>query len=354
MFTFSSLKRLVSCAMVSAGVLAISVARQNPDGNREAETATVAGDQAGGSGKSGSRGVATTDPNDKTACDCRCRQGPCPAPKLSNEDQPATPVNAEPPRQWDNFPWHAGPGQTGPPAIEFFPLQGQSQIEREITEKLSQRVSLEFVETPFGEVINFLKDYTGVNIVPNKGIGSDTPASVHVKNIPFRSALNILLEPYNLTYLIKDDALKITSRLDADNELMHLIYPVGDLCANADYDTLIQIIEQVIDPNSWSSVGGPATVQPVETLAAIVINQTQSVHAQVLDCLRVLRDVKAFDDGRHPKSNADAVREELQHRLRVLREVERIRARERSERNAGPQQTSSRSAAPVNGGSGGF
>jgi hypothetical protein len=44
-----------------------------------------------------------------------------------------------------------------------------------------------------------------------------------------KSALKILLGQYNLTYLIKDDVLQVTSKLTADNELVHKVYPVADL-----------------------------------------------------------------------------------------------------------------------------
>src|SRR5262245_38666335 len=56
----------------------------------------------------------------------------------------------------------------------------------QIRAKLTDPVTLEFVETPLGDVIAFLKDYTGVNIVLDRaaldevGVSSDTPISIHV------------------------------------------------------------------------------------------------------------------------------------------------------------------------------
>jgi hypothetical protein len=110
-----------------------------------------------------------------------------------------------------------------------------SKAEDLINEKLKDPVTMEFVETPLSDVIDFLKDYTGVNIVLDKpaleeeGINSDTPVSIHVQSIALKSALKILLGQYNLTFLIKDDVLQITSKVNADNELIHKVYPVADL-----------------------------------------------------------------------------------------------------------------------------
>ncbi len=110
-----------------------------------------------------------------------------------------------------------------------------SKAEEKINEKLKDPVTLEFVETPLSDVIDFLRDYTQVNIVLDKlaleeeGVTSDTPVTIHVEQIALKSALKLLLGGLNLTYLIKDDVLQITSQNQAGNELIHKVYPVADL-----------------------------------------------------------------------------------------------------------------------------
>jgi len=56
-----------------------------------------------------------------------------------------------------------------------------------------------------------------------------------------------------------------------------------------DFDSLIQLMQQTIEPNSWSTVGGPGTVEPFAPNRSLVINQTQAVHDQISDLLAQLR-----------------------------------------------------------------
>jgi len=56
-----------------------------------------------------------------------------------------------------------------------------------------------------------------------------------------------------------------------------------------DFDSLIQLIEQTISPNSWSSVGGAGTIEPFQPNLSLVVNQTQAVHDQISDLLTQLR-----------------------------------------------------------------
>jgi general secretion pathway protein D len=56
-----------------------------------------------------------------------------------------------------------------------------------------------------------------------------------------------------------------------------------------DFDSLIQLVEQTISPNSWSSVGGAGTIQPFQPNLSLVVNQTQAVHEQISDLLTQLR-----------------------------------------------------------------
>ncbi len=114
-------------------------------------------------------------------------------------------------------------------------LRFPSAAEYEIGNKLRQPVTLEFVETPLSDVVDFLRDSTRLNIVLDKpaledeGLTSDTPVSIHVQSVALKYALKILLGRHRLTYLVKDDVLQVTSQLEAASELGRRVYPVHDL-----------------------------------------------------------------------------------------------------------------------------
>ena len=92
-----------------------------------------------------------------------------------------------------------------------------SAAERQIHAKLAMPVSLEFVETPISDIVDFLRDYTGVNFLldrvalENEGVTSDTPVTIHVEQIPLKSALHHLLRQLNLTYKVENDVVLITA-----------------------------------------------------------------------------------------------------------------------------------------------
>ena len=63
-----------------------------------------------------------------------------------------------------------------------------------------------------------------------EGVGSDTPISIDLsQDISLKSALKLILEPLRLTYVIKDEVLKVTSEDVKRGQLYTVMYPVGDL-----------------------------------------------------------------------------------------------------------------------------
>ena len=267
--------------------------------------------------------------------------------------------------------------------------RGMSERELEIHRKLSTPVMLEFIDRPLAEVMDQLAELTGVNIhldplgLGEEGVASDMPVTIKLRQeITLKSALNLILQPLNLSYVVTDEVLKITSEQLRDGEVYTITYNVADLVipirnfmpgsqfgmqsainhahagalaarggmntnpfgmatptvmaqntaagelnnhilgnvpgpfvglggggppvsgtpqpigmgpggmgggAQADFDSLIQLITATIQPESWDEVGGPGSVQPFETNLSLVVSQTQEVHEQIVDLLEQLR-----------------------------------------------------------------
>jgi type II secretory pathway component GspD/PulD (secretin) len=110
-----------------------------------------------------------------------------------------------------------------------------SAKERQIEGRLSAPITLNFKDQRLGQVIDDLHDLTGVNVVADaaaleeSGVGLDRPLSLKVENISLKSALNLLLSQAHLTYVIKDEALQITTEDHAKGKLKRVTYPVADL-----------------------------------------------------------------------------------------------------------------------------
>ncbi|MCA9054198.1 MAG: hypothetical protein KDA75_10200 [Planctomycetaceae bacterium] len=59
--------------------------------------------------------------------------------------------------------------------------------------------------------------------------------------------------------------------------------------ANYDFQALMQLITQTIEPESWDEFGGQATVAEHGSTLSLVIRQTQRVHQEIADLLQQLR-----------------------------------------------------------------
>jgi general secretion pathway protein D len=115
-------------------------------------------------------------------------------------------------------------------------VQRRTERELEIERRLQTPVLLKYQETPLTEVMHGLSELTGVNIhldprgLNQEGVGTDTPITINLsKEISLKSALNLILEPLHLSYVINDEVLKITSEQLRDGEIYPQTYNVADL-----------------------------------------------------------------------------------------------------------------------------
>ena len=116
-------------------------------------------------------------------------------------------------------------------------LANPGSSEKRLYDALDQTVDeLNFQETPLRDVINQLKDKYDIPILADKkafedaGLDLDTTVvTQNVSGISLRSALRLLLGDIDLTYLIKDEVMLITTKDKAAENLVIKVYPVGDL-----------------------------------------------------------------------------------------------------------------------------
>ena len=98
-----------------------------------------------------------------------------------------------------------------------------------------QPTTVEFLDLPLEDAITFLKEYHNINIYIDKptltdeGVAIDQPVTLKLAGVTFRSVLKLLLEPVQLTYVIEDEVMKITTSAKAGEKLQTRVYPVGDL-----------------------------------------------------------------------------------------------------------------------------
>ena len=272
---------------------------------------------------------------------------PAAAPEPLQENRSLTPTFAPTPAPANYVPTPARPTQIAEPSVEFYPEP--SEGEQRINEALEKKETVNFIEMPLGDVAHYFRDKLGDDVevqlddraLVDAGVGSDTPITLTVKNVPVRTILQLMLRNLDLTYLVQDDLLLITTIDKAETELVTRTYPVGDLLADVpvrqgkpgnapggggggmfavpddtaarvaqlpapstprpkaaaidtqkDYDTLIEAITTTVKPASWDEVGGPGSIVPVPVSSSLVVSQTREVHDEILELLRSLRAAK--------------------------------------------------------------
>jgi len=114
-------------------------------------------------------------------------------------------------------------------------LRTKKEKDREIESKLIYPLSLNFKNTPFRQVVEDLRTWTGINIVVDKraleedNISMDQPVEMNLNGVMLKSALAEILHQMRLTYVIENECLNITTEAHAKGRLVLKTYQVADL-----------------------------------------------------------------------------------------------------------------------------
>ena len=192
-------------------------------------------------------------------------------------------------------------------------------LEARIYRVLDNKVDWEFVDTKLSEIAASMADVLGidvlldVNALDDFGFNPETPINFKISGVSTRSFLHLMLRELQLTYVVRDSALWITTHDEAEAQLTTRVYPVGDLvrplsdeaglaeCGStipaekdAAYEVLTQTITSCIAPDSWDEVGGPGTIEGI--YESLVISQTGDVHGQVEELLVRYRELMSAEE----------------------------------------------------------
>ncbi len=150
-----------------------------------------------------------------------------------------------------------------------------------------------------------LRALDDVSLSPKAGL-----VTADLSRVSLRSALRIILGELDLTYVIRDEILMITTPEEAELQEVTKLYPVGDLVgykdpsgeAWSDFDTLIELINSTVEPESWEEVGGPGSISPMtfQGTDVISIRQTDEVHDEIAKLLARMREMAGRRDGKEP------------------------------------------------------
>jgi general secretion pathway protein D len=111
-----------------------------------------------------------------------------------------------------------------------------SPVEIEIQKSLTKPVEVKFTNRPLSEVMDTLARMAGINVhldpqgLSAEGVTGDTPVTLNLTQpISLKSALNLLLSPLQLSYVIQHEVLQITSEQTRDSKVFTKVYYAADL-----------------------------------------------------------------------------------------------------------------------------
>ncbi len=122
--------------------------------------------------------------------------------------------------------------------------EAEKNIDKALRSPLPQ-AGLSYTDTPLTEVASDLQQRFGIPVIVDKpaleelGVNADEPVTIpELHNVSLRSALRLMLKNLQLTYIIKDEVLMITTPDRAEKNLVVKVYPVADLVLPVDATSL--------------------------------------------------------------------------------------------------------------------
>lgn len=196
-------------------------------------------------------------------------------------------------------PFDGGPRRSGQkprqgsvaPSGPRFPsitLEEAPQARQRIEAALDKKTECDYLDTPLKDVIDEIAIRHEIPIIINVkaledfGIGTDSPISINLKGVTLRSALRLMLRELDLTFLIKDELLQITTPEDAESKLRSRLYSVSSLLpSDRKGEYLVKLIISHVAPDTWDEVGGPGAITFVDHLETLTVTQTEDVLRQI-------------------------------------------------------------------------
>lgn len=183
----------------------------------------------------------------------------------------------------------------------------ESEADREVQLKLGFRVAkVEFNSLEFGQVIEFFRTVSGVNIHVNwlalcaVPVDQHTSVSLNLADVTVERVLRLVLADLGpnaqLAYVVQDGVVTISTKDDLDRMPVVKMYDICDLIEpeaegnrasrSLAINSIIDIIKSTIDMYSWDPVG---CGQIKELNATLLVTQTRSNHEQIAGLFTSLR-----------------------------------------------------------------
>ena len=182
---------------------------------------------------------------------------------------------------------------------------GLSTEDKAILDALAAPIKVEFKSSKLQDVIEYMSNQMKRTIILDKSaldeaqLNYDTPVSCSFKTpVATRTALRALLNSVNLTYVVREGVIHVTSSARAKDMMVTRSYYIGDLVTGfgtfssppqlgmphdqaqlaANVQVIIEMITQSVDPTSWMGKGGLGVIGYNIPAQSLIIRQSAEVH----------------------------------------------------------------------------
>jgi hypothetical protein len=179
--------------------------------------------------------------------------------------------------------------------------------ERELLKALEKPISIGATEQTFESVLEDISAKIGKPILLDKSalkdaqIDSTTRVNLPIKDsVQARTALRLLLQPYRMTVMIRNEAIQVVSLEHARENMITRVYYIGDIIngtgpfgnplqwgpnisfmqAMENANLIVQAMEK-IDPMSWKRDGGFGSATFHAPSMSIIVRQSAEVHSML-------------------------------------------------------------------------
>ncbi|HET6879757.1 MAG TPA: hypothetical protein VFI31_06370 [Pirellulales bacterium] len=180
--------------------------------------------------------------------------------------------------------------------------------ESKIAAALNERTEMDFAEQPLSDVFDYLKQRHEIEIqidvqaLSDAGMGTDTPITRSIKGITLESALDLILSQLDLTWVIHDEVLFVTTKVQAGKMVETRVYPVRDLLPpaadeelpgadEADYASLVECLEEAAGAEDVTQESPAIHVFP--PAYSLVVVRPIRMHYRIEKLLKELRAAKS-------------------------------------------------------------
>ncbi len=161
-----------------------------------------------------------------------------------------------------------------------------------LRQKLHDKVTVEFVETPLNAAIQEISRKVGADIrldhkpMDDEGISERAPVSLKMTGRPLNAVLRALLLKLGLTWRLDNGVLWVTTLATADTEKKTAVFDVRDLCRDQKESSGLMAAIQTQTGGKWQNLDGEGGMMICPKPGVLVTRQTE----QCLDDISKLLD----------------------------------------------------------------